>query len=99
MLKKFIVKSVLKYGEYCLVDEEGKDINLCFQFYELPSLIEGDEICFDEKLADKNFQGFTQPYSFIKSSEQEIASLKLPREEVGGIRHQKEKFFIRRIFG
>lgn len=99
MFKKFVINEVLDYGQYLLVDERGKEQVLSFQFYELPSLAKGDEIYFDEKLADKTSLEFTQPYSFIKSSREEILSLSVPREEVGGIKCKGETFFIRRIFG
>lgn len=99
MFRKFVVKEVLDYGQYRLVDEREREEVLSFQFYELPVLTNGDEIYFDEKLADKTSLEFTQPYSFIKSSEEEILSLSVPREEVGGIKCKGETFFIRRIFG
>lgn len=99
MLKKLVIKSVLEFGGYSLLDERENIISLSFQFYDLPRLEVGDEIFIDEKLLNKNSPDFTQPYSFVKSSEDEIVNSNVPLQEIGAIKCKKDKFLMRRLFG
>ena len=96
----FKIVKTEKHGNYVLEDEETKkQHSLVIQFFEVQPKV-GDKLFLHEKLFDKTFVGFSQPFSFepaVKNSELMLQLGKNPDLAVvvcGG-----KKLMLKRIYG
>ena len=93
------VKKALNYNEYVIVFD-GKDYNMVFEILGTDGLQEGDKILLHEKLLDRKWAGYTQPYAFAvaKGSDAELVKMKNDAEFIA-IKHKDENIVLKRIYG
>lgn len=64
-MKILNVVNVGKFGRFDFVDKNSKTVHsLIMEFYDIPTPEVGDCILINEKLLDKNYEGYAQPYAF-----------------------------------
>ena len=98
---KLKVKKINNKNEYVLEDvKNGFQYKVCLCFYskDLPKV--GDELLLSEKLFDKSFEEFCQPYFFGELEDQTGRDAKnLKDHELLSWTHNGKKFLLKRLYG
>lgn len=98
-MKNLIIKKILDYNFFDLMDEQGNRYSLQLEFYGLPKIKVGDKILFkDEKMLDKNSQSFCSLYAFEFAKNATAEQFKSD-PDITYVKIGKSKFFIKRIYG
>jgi len=82
--------------------QRGKLKNQClyFEFHGIDAPEVGDYIDLDEKLLDRKYEGYAQPYSFEFFAESKNQNDNLFYDEETLILHKKNKnYILKRIYG
>ena len=85
--------------KYVLIDEEKNEMfDLFLEFYGIDKLKVNDTITFDEKLLNKKWEGYAQPYAFklVKNQKDYDESKKI---EFAVLTLEGKDFLVRRIYG
>ena len=86
---------------YTLKQKNGfKTLKLMFEFFNVATPKEGDLLGIGEKLLDKLYEGFAQPYSFelyMEYNDKKI--LPLENEEFAVLYNGNKNYIMKRIYG
>lgn len=90
-----------EFNNYVLQDiEDGEKYNLVLEFYEIPQPNINDEMIINEKLLDRSFEGYAQPYAFT-TCDKTIEDFVNAGEELEYIvlNSDKKNIVLKRIYG
>ena len=89
----------IEQNKYLLIDEKNNKIyDLFLEFYGLEAPIINDQISIDERLLNKKWEGYTQPYAFeLVKSEKEYD--KENNIDYMVLTTKQKQLVLRRIYG
>ncbi len=96
----FEIVDILKFGNYVLKDTKTqKTTSSVFQFFGVTPSV-GDKLLIFDKLLDKNYKGFCQPYTFEaqKSTPTEFDQTE-NEEDLAVLVHGNKKILLKRLYG
>ena len=98
-MKSLRIEKINAYGEYILIEDETKKIfSLILEFYSNFSPKVDDVIVINEKLLDRKFEGFCQPYAF-KDSNKKVKDFGEELEHILIHTKDNKNFVLERIYG
>lgn len=99
-MKRLKIEKIENY-EYLLEDEDKKSYSLNLEFFDLEENIKnGDYIHIDEKLLDKNYDGYSYSYAFGSlDSKYGKNNISLNDTDVIKLETQKKEIYLKRLYG
>ena len=95
-LKLKIIK-INKFNEFILQDQDSeKEYSLILEFYGINKPKINDILLLDERLLDKNYKGYSQPYAFEKFND---SDKNLNVTDLVGFVSKDKKYILKRVYG
>lgn len=92
------ISSVNLYNNYYLLDKKNnKAYSLYLEFYGVDKPKVGDSLAINEKLLDKNYEGYCQPYAFILCENEN--KINVNNTEKIALNCGNKKYILKRIYG
>ncbi len=93
----FTIKEKKQFGEYVLINKQGKSQSLMLEFYNMKEPAIGDKIYMDASLLNRNSVNFVQPYAFEPIRENETENIS--DKDIAGLHTKTEHIALKRIYG
>lgn len=94
---KLKILKINKYNEFILQDQDSKkEYSLILEFYGINKPKINDILLLDERLLDKNYKGYSQPYAFEKFND---SDKNLNETDLVGLVSKDKKYILKRVYG
>lgn len=91
------VVRINKYNEFILQDKDSKkEYSLILEFYGIDKPKVNDVLFLNEKLVDKNYEGYSQPYAFEMLNDDDN---NLNGIDIVGLVSKGKKYILKRVYG
>lgn len=95
-MKVFNIVNVGEFGKFSLAQKDSKVVHsLIMEFYGIPAPEVGDSILINEKLLDKNYEGYAQPYAFKLDG----GAIRNEDTEKIAVHKQGKNYVLKRVYG
>ncbi len=95
-MKVFNIVNVGEFGKFSLAQKDSKAVHsLIMEFYGIPAPEVGDSILINEKLLDKNYEGYAQPYAFKLDG----GAIRNEDTEKIAVHKQGKNYVLKRVYG